>query len=136
MRKSKGCKDGYDAGHTTLEDSEQSIPEDSEQATLEDSEQSIPEDSEQSTPEDSEQVALEASKQPSGRLHTYSMQLDKEALCHEEVVHCEETKSALLELQSQISLPSNWCSQIPKDMNRLLFVEFHNKLALAQHHSR
>jgi len=43
-------------------------------------------------------------------------------LCHE-VVHCEETKSALLELQSQISIPSNWSSQIPKDMNGLLYYQ-------------
>ena len=126
-RTSKDCKDEDNARQATLEDSGQSVPEDpeqlvpeedSEQSVPEDSEQSVPEDSEQSVPEDFEQVALEVSEQTSGE---YSMQLDKEGLYHEEAVYHEEIKGRLLKLQSQISVPSNWSSQIPNDMNGLLF---------------
>ena len=88
------------------------------QANFEDSEQSVAEDSEQSVTEESEH---QNSKHNSSQLFTYSLQLDKGTLCHEEVVHNAGIQSRLLELQSQISIPSNWSRQISKDKNRLWF---------------
>ena len=91
-----------DSEQSTVKESEQSIAEDLEQSVIEESEQSVTEDSEKSVTADPEQVPLKASEQNSGPLYAG--------------IH-----SRLLELQSQISLPSNWSSQISKDKNRLLF---------------
>ena len=106
-----------DSEQSTVKESEQSIAEDSEQSVIEESEQSVTEDSEKSVTADPEQVPLKASEQNSGPLYAG--------------IH-----SRLLELQSQISLPSNWSSQISKDKNRLLFCRTSQQAGPAQHHSR
>ena len=114
-----------DSEQSAVEDYEQSVAADYEQSLVEDSEQSAVEDYEQSAAEDYEQSAAEDYEQSAVEDDEQPVPEDSGILVNENV----GTKSALMELQSQISVPSNWSTQIPKNKSGLMFCRISQQAA-------